>query len=235
MFRTALAVAHERRAHALVTGESVGQVSSQTLRNLRALDGRLDLPLLRPLVGLDKEEIIARSRQVGTYEISATVQEYCDIVPDKPATAASSYYVAADEAKVEIDLPALLAESQVLDARRLAPQALAMPDLETDAIPPGAVVLDVRSLAAYRAWHWPEALYLDLTEALRLVDRFERGKTYVVYCEIGLKSAHLAYRMRQSGLDAFNFRGGLKPLLRHAVSRDLVAPEILPEQARLES
>jgi tRNA uracil 4-sulfurtransferase len=227
MYRTAEAVARERKAHAIVTGEALGQVSSQTLRNLRALDGRLSLPLLRPLVGFDKEEIIARSRDIGTHDISATVQEYCDIVPDKPATAASGYHVRIDEEGVDFDIGRVLERRLVFDLRRLDPHVLAMPDLEIDTIPPGATVLDLRSLTAYRAWHWPEALYLDLPEALRLVSRFEPGKTYVVYCEIGLKSAHLAYQMRQAGLDAYNFRGGLRELLRYAAHREVAPIELL--------
>jgi thiamine biosynthesis protein ThiI len=96
-------------------------------------------------------------------------------------------------------------------------------------------VLDVRSVTAYRAWHWPGALHLDLAEALRLLDRLERDKTYVVYCEIGLKSAHLAYRMRQAGFDAYNFAGGLKPLLRYAASRDLAPLQLLAGDAGLEA
>ena len=226
MYRAAEAVARERKAHAIVTGEALGQVSSQTLRNLRALDGRLSLPLLRPLVGLDKEEIIARARDIGTHDISATVHEYCDIVPEKPATAASSHNVRADEELVDLDLVKLFESRAELDLRKLDPQAMTMPDLEIDTIPEGAIVLDVRSLTAYRGWHWPGALYLDLAEALKLVERFERGKVYVVYCELGLKSAHLAYRMRQAGLEAFNFRGGLKELLRFAAARDLAPVEL---------
>jgi thiamine biosynthesis protein ThiI len=229
MYRAAEAVARERRAHAIITGESLGQVSSQTLRNLRALDGRLEIPILRPLVGLDKEEIIARSRDVGTYEISATVQEYCDIVPEKPATAASTYHVATDEQRVDLNLAELLAERTVLDVRKLDARTLAVPDLEIDTIPAGAAVLDVRSLTGYRAWHWPGALHLELAEGLRLLDRFERDKTYVVYCELGLKSAHLAYYMRQAGIDAYNFRGGLQPLMRLATARHAAPLELLPE------
>ena len=234
MYRAAAAIARERRAHAIITGESLGQVSSQTLRNLRALEGRLELPLLRPLVGLDKEEIIARSRDIGTYEISSTVHEYCDIVPEKPATGASSSHVASNEAAVQLDLGALLASRQVFDLRRLDPQELTMPGHEIETIPPAAVVLDVRNVVAYRAWHYPEALHLELAEGLKLLDRFERGKTYVCYCEIGLKSAHLAYRMREKGLDAYNFHGGLKALLQFAASRNLVPLEAAPGRARPE-
>jgi thiamine biosynthesis protein ThiI len=232
MYRTAQAVALERGAQAIVTGESLGQVSSQTLKNLRALDGRLELPVLRPLVGLDKEEIIARTRDIGTYDLSATVQEYCAIVPDKPATGAQPRWVEEQEARVEFDPAAVLRDRLVLDLRSLTAQELSMPDLEIDHVPPGAVLLDLRGIAAYRAWHYPEALHLDLDEGLRLVGRLDKGPTYVVYCELGLKSAHLAYRMRQAGLEAYNFRGGLRPLLAYAAARDLVPLELLPADPR---
>lgn len=231
MYRTAAAVAHATGGQAIVTGESLGQVSSQTLKNLRALDGRLELPLLRPLVGLDKEEIIARARDIGTHDLSATVQEYCAIQPEKPATAASARYVAADEAQVDVDLAALVARSQVLEARRLAPEDLAPPGLEIDHVPDGAVVFDLRSLQAYRAWHYPEALHLDLHEGLQLVGRLDAGKTYVAYCEFGLKSAHLAYRLREAGLTAYNFHGGLRALARWAATRAQVPLELLPDDA----
>jgi thiamine biosynthesis protein ThiI len=230
MYRTAQAVALERGAHALVTGESLGQVSSQTLKNLRALDGRLELPVLRPLVGLDKEEIIARTREIGTHDISATVQEYCAIVPEKPATGALPQWVEEQEARVGFDAAEVLRERLVLDLRSLPAAVLSMPDLEIDHVPVGAVLLDLRTVAAYRAWHYPEALHLDLEEGLRLVERLDRDRIYVVYCELGLKSAHLAYRMRQAGLDAFNFRGGLRPLLAYAAARALVPLELMPEE-----
>jgi thiamine biosynthesis protein ThiI len=113
MYHTAVAVARERRAHAIVTGESLGQVSSQTLRNLRALDGRLGLPVFRPLLGMDKEEIIARARDIGTYELSATVQEYCDIDTEKPSTGADARVLAAEEAKEAFDVEAVLSQRRV--------------------------------------------------------------------------------------------------------------------------
>ncbi len=231
MYRTAEAVAHERRAQAIVTGEALGQVSSQTLRNLRALDGRLSLPVLRPLVGMDKEEIITRAREIGTYDISATVKEYCDIVPEKPATGAHAYAVEQDENKVQFDVDALLSERRVLDLRRLGKEDLSIPDFEIDVVPPGAEVIDLRSVHAYRAWHYPGALHLELAQALALVSKLDKSKSYVTYCELGLKSAHLAYQMRQLGLDAYNFSGGLEKLTRYAATHANVPLEFLPDGA----
>jgi thiamine biosynthesis protein ThiI len=117
---------------------------------------------------------------------------------------------------VDVDIETLVTRSEVFDVRRLGPQVLALPDLEIDTVPAGAVVLDLRSAVAYSAWHYPGALHLELSAALRAVDSFATDKTYVVYCEIGLKSAHLAYRMREAGLEAYNFHGGLKSLVHYA-------------------
>jgi thiamine biosynthesis protein ThiI len=77
MIRSAGLVAEEVKAHALVTGDSLGQVASQTLENIHAIYDVSPLPLLSPLIGFDKEEIIQLARKIGTYEIS--IEEYCDI------------------------------------------------------------------------------------------------------------------------------------------------------------
>jgi thiamine biosynthesis protein ThiI len=70
MMRIAERVALRRRLKAIVTGESLGQVASQTLENLGAIGELVQLPVLRPLIGLDKNEIISIARRIGTYEVS---------------------------------------------------------------------------------------------------------------------------------------------------------------------
>jgi thiamine biosynthesis protein ThiI len=225
MLRAGELLARELRAEALVTGEALGQVSSQTLTNLAVISDATALPILRPLVGFNKDEILADAQRIGTFELSAVVGEYCAMVPRKPATAATRAAIAAEEAKLD---PALLArvvaERAVLDLRALDPEKLGIPELERDDVPEGAVVLDLRSRAAFESWHWPGALYLDFAHALALVPKLEPGRTYLAYCEFGLKSAHLAELMRRRGLDAWNFRGGFRALARHARERGLLAP-----------
>ncbi len=71
MFKVAEALAARERAGALVTGESLGQVASQTLDNIRATDDAVDLPVFRPLIGTDKLEIIREAERLGSYEISS--------------------------------------------------------------------------------------------------------------------------------------------------------------------
>ena len=82
-------VAEEMDAAALVTGESLGQVASQTLSNLEVISYGLQKPILRPLIGMDKTEIVALARSIGTYEPSTKESHACPFLPDRPLTQAS--------------------------------------------------------------------------------------------------------------------------------------------------
>jgi len=77
MLKTGAVLARRLRATALVTGDSLGQVSSQTLANITALDDAVDLPILRPLIGLDKGEIVAEARRISTLGISELPDQDC--------------------------------------------------------------------------------------------------------------------------------------------------------------
>lgn len=105
MLRLAQELAEARGIPALITGESMGQVASQTLENLAATDQATSIPILRPLLGLDKEEIIARARKIGTYETSILPHEDCCslFVPKHPKTRPSLEEVLSAEAS--LDLP----------------------------------------------------------------------------------------------------------------------------------
>lgn len=220
MLRAAEAVARERRALAIVTGEALGQVSSQTLANLAAISAATPLPILRPVVGLNKDEILAIARQLGTFELSSVVGEYCALVPTRPATEARADVVDAEEAKLDRTcLEAAIAARRTIDLRGVDLETLASDGLETDDIPSDATLLDLRSRAQFDAWHHPDALWLELGQALAALPRLPTGKRYVVYCEVGLKSAHLVERMRKQGLDAAHVRGGLRRVRELAASR----------------
>src|SRR5262249_37448913 len=109
MLRIAAALARARGAEALVTGESLGQVASQTLANLAGIGAAGDLPVLRPLVGMDKNEISTAAMQIGTYDTSIIPDQDCCtlFVPRHPATRAQPDEVAAAEAR--LDVPTLVA------------------------------------------------------------------------------------------------------------------------------
>ena len=104
MLRIAEAIARKEKAKALVTGESLGQVASQTLDNIAVIQQAARLPILRPLVGMDKQEIIDQARRIGTFEISSIPdQDCCQLfVPKHPATKARFTEVEQDETKFDV-------------------------------------------------------------------------------------------------------------------------------------
>jgi thiamine biosynthesis protein ThiI len=105
MLRIAQAIALQEGAKALVTGESLGQVASQTLQNCATIQEAVTMPILRPLIGSDKEEIIAQAREIKTFEISIQPgQDCCQFfIPVHPATGASIDVVRKAEERFDIE------------------------------------------------------------------------------------------------------------------------------------
>lgn len=105
MVRIAERIARARGCGALVTGESLGQVASQTLENLATVDAVADLPVLRPLVGTDKQEIIEKAVRIGTYDVSVRPdQDCCQLfVPPKPATKTRAHDGDASERALDVE------------------------------------------------------------------------------------------------------------------------------------
>jgi len=111
MIRVSELIALQQGTPALVTGDSLGQVASQTMENLCAVSAAARLPLFRPLIGHDKEEVIRTARQIGTYEISILPDQDCCtmFVPRHPETMASAAQL--ENAEVSLDVPRLVQEA----------------------------------------------------------------------------------------------------------------------------
>lgn len=111
MIRIAEALAAEERAMGLVTGENLGQVASQTLDNIAAVDATATLPVLRPLIGHDKNEIIIEARAIGTYELSIQPHSDCCtlFIPRTPETHATAAQL--DKGEVDLDIPRMVADA----------------------------------------------------------------------------------------------------------------------------
>ncbi len=103
MWRSAELLAEREGATFLVTGESLGQVASQTLSNMKAATIAVRLPIVRPLIGLDKKEIEEHAKVLGTYGISTRPGLCCQAVPDRPATASKLLTIEKEESKIEVD------------------------------------------------------------------------------------------------------------------------------------
>ena len=123
-------------------------------------------------------------------------------------------------------LPPYSSVPGVYDLRALDITTLDQPGLQIDHVPDGAIVLDLRSKSGYQGWHYPGALFLDFANALRAYSQLDRSQEYVLYCEFGLKSGHLAELMQNEGIQAHHFAGGLSALVAFAKSKGLSTPEI---------
>jgi thiamine biosynthesis protein ThiI len=136
MVRIAEALGRLMGVQALTTGESLGQVASQTLTNLARIDEVAELPLLRPLVGMDKLEITAEAQRLGTFEISIEPDADCCtlFVPRHPSTRVSVDEIRAAEARLDIArLVAMGTTGAVRETFEFPPAAIALPPAVNDA------------------------------------------------------------------------------------------------------
>lgn len=119
MMRIAEGIAREEGALALVTGESIGQVASQTMESLASTDNAVDMPVFRPLIGFDKQEIVEYAMRIDTYEISILPYEDCCtvFVPQHPVTRPKLQSVLEGEAKVDFTdmIEAALKNREILE------------------------------------------------------------------------------------------------------------------------
>jgi thiamine biosynthesis protein ThiI len=103
MLRYAEVVARKNHADAVIMGDSLGQVASQTLQNLRVVEQAVRIPILRPLIGFDKEDTIKIAKQIGTFDLSIAPADGCSAVPCKPSTQARLEHILAEEQKFDVD------------------------------------------------------------------------------------------------------------------------------------
>ncbi|GAA5190756.1 tRNA uracil 4-sulfurtransferase ThiI [Ferrimonas gelatinilytica] len=206
MMKVACALADRFAIPALVTGEAMGQVSSQTLTNLNVIDRATDKVVLRPLITWDKQEIIDVAREIGTAPFAEVMPEYCGVISQKPTVKAVLAKIEAEEAKFSDDLVARVVEqTQYIDIRELANVGKTETvEMETVSEPgKGEVVLDIR------APEEEEASPLELAQNdvvtlpfFKLASQFSslpKDKTYLLYCDRGVMSKLQALYLQEQG------------------------------------
>lgn len=195
---------------AIITGESIGQASSQTLKNLLAIEKavRSSKIILRPLLSFDKEEIISLSRQIGLYDLSSKVAEACAIAPTRVETAASVKEVEEELAKIDsTTIDKVVSTHKTFDLlKTTAEEAVFLDEIEIDFIPEDALVVDIRSEGERRVNTIPNAVSFDSID----VKKLPRDKVIVLICETGGKSYFLARILREEGFKAYSLRGGAR-------------------------
>lgn len=112
MMRIAEGLAGQLGAQALITGDSLGQVASQTIENIRTIDSAItDIEVMRPLVGMDKQEIVDLAEKIGTYEISTRKHQDCCVLFEPRSPATRSHPSIAEEAERGLDIEALVGKA----------------------------------------------------------------------------------------------------------------------------
>ncbi|MBS3816328.1 MAG: 7-cyano-7-deazaguanine synthase [Candidatus Thermoplasmatota archaeon] len=102
MYRAASTLAEKIGADAIGTGESLGQVASQTLSNLESIDKDFEITIHRPLIGMDKNEVIEIGKKIGTYEISIQPSICCMLTPEEPRIRSDDFEIRNEEKRLDI-------------------------------------------------------------------------------------------------------------------------------------
>lgn len=213
MLRAASAIAEAEDHYTLVTGDALGQVSSQTLANLAAVSAPIRTLVLRPLIGLDKDDIIRISREIGTHDACARNPEFCSLDGANPATRCRARDLDRREGLIDMEL----LDELVAGRRTTRIDQLDDPtahDVKIRDIPDGSVVIDLRDEEDVDAWSMPGAVHLPFGRAMQSVDMLPKSAAYVLVCQVGLKSAFLAEQMCEHGWEASSFEGGTHALKR---------------------
>ncbi|CNH14758.1 tRNA uracil 4-sulfurtransferase ThiI [Yersinia pekkanenii] len=206
MVRAASQVAERYGVQALVTGEALGQVSSQTLTNLRLIDNASDTLILRPLISHDKEHIINLARHIGTEDFAKTMPEYCGVISKSPTVKAVKAKIEEEESHFDFSiLDQVISEAKNVDIREIAEQSREqLVEVETVAeLADSDVLLDIR--APDEQEEKPLNLSSVEVQALpfyKLSSQFaslDQRKTYLLYCDRGVMSRLQALYLREQG------------------------------------
>tara|TARA_B100002019_G_scaffold181048_1_gene156320 strand:+ start:313 stop:1767 length:1455 start_codon:yes stop_codon:yes gene_type:complete len=205
MLRAAARVAHYVKAQALVTGEAIGQVSSQTLSNLRVIDQATPALVLRPLITKDKQEIVDEAKKIGTEPLAKSIPEYCGVISNKPTVKAVPEVIEAEEAKLNQDLlEQVVRASNVLSMQDIAEQTeneLKMPDTTAE-LNKQSVIIDIRNDDEIEAA--PLNVNAEVIEIpfFKLATKFpelDQSHDYLLYCDQGIMSRMQALLLHENG------------------------------------
>ena len=216
MYRGGEYIADLLKADSLVTGEVLGQVSSQTLRNLKVSQEAIKIPVNRPLFGLDKDDIMKIAMEIGTYESSKEVEEVCALVERFPVLRASSKVVEEEESKLDFRVfEESLDNIRVYDLRDLEYDLKPIEDypIEYDEIPDNAVLIDVRPSNEYIESHIPGSINIPQEELSEYIEDY-RDRPIIIICRAGVLSKYIAYILRRKGYKAYYLVGGFERFRR---------------------
>jgi thiamine biosynthesis protein ThiI len=207
MLRAAEEVADSLNIQALVMGDSIAQVSSQTLTNMCVIDSVTKKLVLRPLVTMDKQDIITLARKIGTEDFAKNMPEYCGVISDRPTTCATEDRLVEEEANFDFSILELALKSRMtikIDEVLTRVQTLA--EVDVVSIPhQNDVVIDIRHpedrLKAPLMLTNNEIKHVPFYELMSKLDDLELNTNYLLYCDKGTMSQLHASHLKTMGYE----------------------------------
>ncbi|MFT5721027.1 MAG: thiamine biosynthesis protein ThiI [Motiliproteus sp.] len=205
MMRAGAQVAERLGIEALVTGESVAQVSSQTLPNLAVIDSVIDTLVLRPLIVTDKQDIVDTAKAIGTYDFAKSVPEYCGVISDRPTTHAKRNRIEKEEAAFDFAvLEQAVADSKVTRIDQIEAQVRDQIEIESQQqLLDSDVIIDVRHPVEEER----DPLQIADAEVLKIpfyglataFAKLDSERQYLLYCDRGVMSQLHALYLQEQG------------------------------------
>ena len=204
MLRAATQLACQLEVDALVTGEAVAQVSSQTLANLAVIDSVTSHLVLRPLIATNKEDIVRMATEIGTADFAADMPEYCGVISVNPTTRAQRDKVEAEESRFDMGiLDRAVASAHVQPIDNISAEDLQQAGVEILPVPlAGSVIVDIRhpdeeALAPLKVQ--TKVMKIPFYELHSKMADLDRDCTYMLYCDQGAMSRLHAAHLQESG------------------------------------
>jgi thiamine biosynthesis protein ThiI len=205
----AASIISENCYYALIKWDSLGQVSSQTLKNMHVIDKASTNLVLRPLIASNKQDIIDISKQIGTYNFACNMPEYCWVISDKPSTWASEEDILNEEKNITQDLLSRCVLNRKTEFVKEMMQQYTWKDatiLDVVFLPgDNEIVIDIRENATIEknplVLEWVEILKIPFYDLNHRFTDLDNSKTYLLYCEKWvLSNLHWLY-LKEKGFD----------------------------------
>ncbi len=200
-------IARREKAYGIITGESSGQVSSQTPENLFELSRNMEFPVIRPLIGMDKDWIMDMARSIGTFNNDSS-EEFCALFSEKAITKIKRDELEEDMKRLSDYTPS---EEEILEIRGTdIENVLYSMKKEKDfriksveELPDHYVIADVRDPLSFKKSHPEGALNINQGNLKTFIDSLKQEDVIVFYCKKGLQSAGYAGKLRNKGYNAY--------------------------------
>ncbi|WP_290703010.1 tRNA uracil 4-sulfurtransferase ThiI [Amphritea sp.] len=205
MMRAAEKVADRMKLPAIVTGESIAQVSSQTLVNLQVIDSVTSKLVVRPLITMDKQDIIDITKQLGAYDFAKNIPEYCGVISDRPTTNAKLERIEEEEVNFDFDvLDQALENAQVITIDKIVDDINVHAEIEAlTKVSDNQVIIDVRhsNEQERKPLNMPkvEVLTIPFFHLGTKFQELDQSKEYLLYCDKGVMSQMHAQSLQEKG------------------------------------